>query len=371
MDSGQMRGAIAEAAQMRRAGSLLAAEAMRSFTEAQRLEQMNRQQGNNIRAGLLAGAEMNWTLAPVVRDTRDAIAAQWGITPRSAYSFYLDEPLQRRTLTAVDTGAALELVGVADTARVQEQRDTASAILGLMTVVTGRGANQMIGRLETLPTTAVLASETTNATDETPVAGQSILTPRNITAFSRWSRKFALQSEAGAAAVARLHAAAVKNKLLQQILAGSGSNGEIEGLLNISAVPTTDGGTLTWAMVADTIADVEANSSGQGLTWVVSASAAEIMRQRAGVSNVSAVMQNNTIGGYPVYITGCMSSAIAIFGAWADLYVHQWSPVEIATDPYGVNSANFQTGTVSVRAWLTADAAPLLNGSFSTIHSIT
>jgi hypothetical protein len=95
------------------------------------------------------------------------------------------------------------------------------------------------------------------------------------------------------------------------------------------------------------------------------------MRQRAAVSNVSAILADGRIGGYPVFVTGCTSSAVAVFGAWADMLLYQWAPIEVGTDPYGVNSANFRAQLVSVRAWITADAAPLLTGSFSTIHSIT
>jgi hypothetical protein len=364
---------MAAVAADRRATDALAVEVCERLRAAKAAERAARRHGSSVRAALTAGALADWTHAPVMRDAREATAARWGISPRTSHSFYLDEPLGRRTLTAADSGAAAELVGVANPLRIAAQRDTASEVLGLMTTVTaaGRGGDQILGQLGTLPAGAVLASETAALTDQTPAAGQSLLSPRNITAFAQWNRTFALQSDGGAEAVTRLAAAGARNKLLQQILEGTGANGEIEGLLNISAVPTTDGGTITWAMVADSIADVEANSSGQNLAWVVTAAAAEVMRQRAAVSNVSAILADGRIGGYPVFVTGCTSSAVAVFGAWADMLLYQWAPIEVGTDPYGVNSANFRAQLVSVRAWITADAAPLLTGSFSTIHSIT
>jgi HK97 family phage major capsid protein len=251
---------------------------------------------------------------------------------------------------------------------VQEAHDTAGEILGLMTVSTAQGnaGNQFVGKLETLPTVSVLTSETTEITEVTPVSGQAALAAKSLASYGRHSRAWALQSEAGAAALTRLHVNAVKSKTLQQILEGSGSNGQLLGLTANSGVPTAAGTSVDWAKTCTAMESVEKTGSGP-FAWVVSAAAAKLLRQRAQISGGEAILRDGRIGGYPCYVTGCTTNAIAAFGSWTDLQVFQWRPLEVAIDPF----SDFQSASIGMRAWASVDAAPMLLNSFYTLTAIT
>jgi hypothetical protein len=56
-----------------------------------------------------------------------------------------------------------------------------------------------------------------------------------------------------------------------------------------------------------------------------------------------------------------------VFGRWSDLIVHEWSPLELAVNPFAI----FRADVIGVRGWFSFNAAPLVNGSFYKISSIT
>jgi hypothetical protein len=97
------------------------------------------------------------------------------------------------------------------------------------------------------------------------------------------------------------------------------------------------------------------------------AAAAKVLRSREVISGGAAIMADYKIGGYPVYICGASTAAHAVFGKCSDLVVHEWSPLELATNPFAI----FPAGIIGVRGWFSFNAAPLVNGSFYKISSIT
>jgi hypothetical protein len=157
-----------------------------------------------------------------------------------------------------------------------------------------------------------------------------------------------------------------------QIIEGSGSNGQALGLAvdttNVTTnVTNTSGGTRAWTTICDTIAAVEAAAGDGALAWVVTATAAKIMRQRAIISGGEAMLADGRVGGYPAIVIGGTTSATAVFGRWKDLVVYEWVPIEVATNPF----ANFKSGIMGVRGWTSFNAAPLVYASFATITSVT
>ena len=359
--------ALTDAARQERAAMLLVKEAAATFEEAHRRQREGLREGFSWRTALAASADNRMFDAPAAVARNERIAAEWNITTRVPNSILLDEPLTRTMVTSTPSAGGY-LVEAANERPAAAAGDTVGKIFGLMSVATAQGAagNQMVGRFETLPTVSVLSSETTNITEQSPPTTQSILSPHHLASWSRHSRQLALQSETGAEALARLHINAVRSKALQQILEGTGSGGQIEGLTVNAAVPTAAGTSVDMAKVCTAIESVEQYGTGP-FAWVVSAAAAKLLRQRAVISGGAGILADNRIAGYPVYVTGCTTSAIAVFGSWKDLQVFQWRPIEVASDPY----TNFQAQLIGLRAWLTVDAAPMLPKSFYTLTAIT
>jgi len=347
-------------------------EYLASFAYAEQRRQELARKGLNLRTGLRASAMADLRgEAPAWAALNERIGAQWGgIAPTQSNGIFLDEPLQTRAplVTSTPSGAGY-LVEVLNQLRVQEAHDPVGQIFDLMTVTSAKAdgaGTQFVGKLETLPTVSILTNETTNITEQTPTAGQASMTPKNLASYGRESRAWVMQSEGGAAAVTRLHVNAVKGKALQQILEGTGSSGQLLGLTANGGVPTAAGTSVDWAKVCTAMESVEKTGSGP-FAWVVSAAAAKLLRQRAQISGGEAILRDGRIGGYPCYVTGCTTSAIAVFGSWVDLQVFQWRPIEVAVDPY----TDFQSAIIGVRAWLSIDAAPMLLNSFYTLTAIT
>jgi len=316
---------------------------------------------------LTASGEMDWNRAPIEKDVSDALAREYGREPRLSNGAFVPVGLQRDA-TVGTASAGGYLVSPAQELRLGVP-GAANSILDLCTVVRpgiNTGA-QRVGKFTALPTVYVLASESTSITEASPTVGQSLLAPSNATAYLEQSRQFALQSEGGAQALASLLTNALRTHVGVQILEGSGSNGEVTGLINDSVVATSSGTTLAWSTVCTTLETVEKTAGDGDLAWVVTAPAAKILRQRAVISGGDAILDDGKIGGYPVVVIGGTTNANAAFGKWKDLLVYEWAPLEIAVNPF----AAFSQAIIGVRAWLAFNAAPIAATSFATITSIT
>ena len=57
------------------------------------------------------------------------------------------------------------------------------------------------------------------------------------------------------------------------------------------------------------------------------------------------IMKDNRIGGYPVIVIGGTTAAHAVLGKWADLIVHEWTPLELAVNPFAI----FRADQIGVR----------------------
>jgi len=313
---------------------------------------------------LAASGASDWATARFEKEFHDKIVAERRVAPRLFNSFFAPGGLQRDLSTSatglVDQAAPL-------TAAVT---NAANDFLPLCTVIpSGQGSGvQQVGRFDTLPAATVLANQTSSIGETSPTTSRTLMDASNAGVYIEESRAFALQSERGARAVVRLLTNALRNHVQVQIIEGSGSSGQVLGLANDSAVDTASGGTLTYATVCDAIAVVE-DAAGDGpLAWVLTSAAAKIMRQRPVVgTDGAAILSDGKIGGYPAVVIGGTTSATAVFGRWQDLIVYEWLPIEIAVNPL----ANFKSAIIGVRGWVSFNAAPLVNGSFSTLTSLS
>lgn len=315
-----------------------------------------------------ASGEDDPGVAPAERRTSDELAARYGRTGRHPNSYFAPVGLVHRDLTVATGTAAGALVSPAEELRIGVP-GRSNSFLGLCSVIRpgiNTGA-QRVGRFDALPTTYILDAESTAITEESPTTSQTLVTPTHATAYLESSRQLVLQSEGGARAMANLLTNAVKTRAQQQILEGAGSNGEVLGLTADTAIATSSGTTLAWSTVATVMETVEKAAGDGALAWVVTAPAAKILRQRAIIAGGSAVLDEGKIGGYPCIVVGGTTNAHATFGRWSDMIVYEWSPLEVAVNPF----ANFKSAIIGVRCWLAFGAAPLVNTSFATITSIT
>jgi hypothetical protein len=242
--------------------------------------------------------------------------------------------------------------------------------LPLCTTVRPEGAlgDASIARFDSLPTVTILASETSAAAEQNPATSASVIPPTNAATYVVATKQWALQSRGGAAALKRLILNALRNKAMEQVLIGDGTNGQVTGLVADAAVPDATGGTLAMSHIIDALDSVESAAGDSALTWVVTSAAAKILRARAVMTGGSEpILHNREIAGYPVVIVGASTAAHAILGKWSDLIIYEWTPLELATNPFAI----FRADHIGVCGWFSFSAAPLVNGSFYCIESIT
>lgn len=352
----------------KRGAEMLYRDGMARYSAALQREQELRAGEHGILSALAASGECDWQRAPMAKAISDRLAAQYGRTPRTFNGFFVGAGLQSRTLTASATTGSYD-VETAHPLSIEAARG-ANSFLNLCTLARpGANGNVMMGKMSTAPTVTVMQTEAvTQAAAVVPTTTQSLLAPTGHTTYIEESRPFVLQTGGlGATAIESLILAALRTQVQVQILNGSGSNGQVLGLCNDATVATTNGGTLTWAMVAGAMETVEAGAGDAELAWVVTAGAATIMRQRAQISGGDAILKDGRIGGYRCIVVGGTTAKVAVFGRWVDLMLYEWAPIELAVHPF----ANFQAGIIGVRGWATFNAAPKVAGSFATITGIT
>ena len=362
---------VSEAARMRRAAAALISEGAQRMAEAEAKERDARRGGYSLVRALRASGECNWTIAPIERGESDRLAALYGRPARATNGFFIEEGLATRAMTAASGAGGGYLVASAAPLAIEAARP-ANDFLSLCTIVrpqNGAG-NLLVGKMSSAPAVTVLTDESTQAGDETPEATQAILTPKNHATYIEESRDIVLQTgEAGARAIASLIVNALRTHAQVQILTGSGANGEVLGLCNDSTIPTASGGTLTYSTVCAACEDVEGGAGDAELVWVVTAPAASVMRQRpiTGTDGPPILGSDGKVAGYRVIVVGGTTDSVAVLGAWRDLLIAEFLPIEVAVNPFAV----FRAAVIGVRGWLSFDATAKVAGRFATITAIT
>lgn len=348
-----------------RSAEMLLSQARAQLQEV--VDENRRESTYSLSRLLKVSGELDMSAAPIETAHSDRLAAAYGRQPRLQNSAFLPIGLQR-DLAVGTSSAGGALVSSANELRIGTPGGS-NSFLDLCTVVrpgTATGA-QRIGTVNALPTVTILANEQASTSEQTPTATTTLMTPTHLTSYIEQSRQFALQSEGGAQAIANLLTTAIRQAAGLQIIAGSGSSGQVVGLTANSDVTTATGGTLAQTHIVAALEVVEKAAGDGALAWVVTAPAAKVMRQRATISGGNAILQDGKIGGYPAIVIGGTTDATAVFGRWRDLLVYEWSPLEVAVNPF----ASFQSAIIGVRAWLPFSAAPLCAASFYTLTSIT
>jgi len=353
-----------DAARETRAGQLLIEEGLANLRAAnERVVE-----DYDLRAGFQASGEQNWRIAPAVAELSAILAKVYGVQPRSpGHSFFVNETLAGKRVWSVGTPSAGGYL-VHDRATSIGEQAGSNSFLPLCSVVgPAFGGNQNVAQWDALPVVTVLANETAQAADASLTVTGARIGPINLGTYLEASKPWVLQAVGGAESIQRTARAALRTTAQVQIIEGSDSGGEAKGLVNDSNVPGTAGTSVAWAGICTAMQAVEDGAGDGELAWVVTAPAATILRQREKAAGSGVILDDGRIGGYRCIVVGGTSSAHAVFGKWSDLLIIEWSPLELAVNPFAV----FRASLVGIRGWFTFNFAPSLYSSFYSIKSIT
>lgn len=195
--------------------------------------------------------------------------------------------------------------------------------------------------------------ETTDVTESQPAIGQVPMVPKTAGAMTDISRKMLLQSSIDAEMLVRDDIMRVIALGIDRAgLHGSGVSPEPTGIANVVGIGSVAGGTNgaapTWAHVINLETAVAIDNADVGrLGYVTNVKVRGKLKQteKAASTGMFVWNDNNTLNGYPGYVTNQVRSDLTkgtasgvcsaiFFGNWAELIIGQWGVLDMIVDPY-------------------------------------
>ncbi len=218
------------------------------------------------------------------------------------------------------------------------------------TIINGVSGNLDMPRISAAGTAGWGASEAAATPNSGLTTDTLSLSPKRVGAFTTYTKQLLTQ---GSPSVDRIIAddlgRAIRNAVDAAAFNGGGASGVPQGIFGTTGVndqAATNGTTLTNAKLLKMITDV---ASQDGLTggevFVVSPAAYQKLTSLVQVSNVSALMVNDFINGYKVYMSSHLNQNVTkgttttgtsqlMFGNFSNLLISRWSGVDLLIDPY-------------------------------------
>ena len=224
------------------------------------------------------------------------------------------------------------------------------------TIINGVSGNLDMPRISAAGTAGWGATEAA-ATPNSGLATDTLsLTPKRVGAFTTYTKQLLIQ---GSPSVDRIIAddlgRAIRNAVDAAAFNGGGASGVPQGIFGTTGVndqAATNGTALTNATLLKMITDV---ASQDGLTggecFVVSPAAYQKLTSLVQVSGVSALMVNDMINGYKVYMSSHLNQNVTkgsvdsgtsqlMFGNFKNLMVCNWSGADLLIDPYTLGGSS-------------------------------
>lgn len=224
------------------------------------------------------------------------------------------------------------------------------------TIINGVSGNLDMPRISAAGTAGWGAAEAA-ATPNSGLATDTLnLTPKRVGAFTTYTKQLLIQ---GSPSVDRIIAddlgRAIRNAVDAAAFNGGGASGVPQGIFGTTGVndqADTNGTALSNATLLKMITDV---ASQDGLTggecFVVSPAAYQKLTSLVQVSGVSALMVNDMINGYKVYMSSHLNQNVTkgsvtdgtsqlMFGNFKNLMVCNWSGADLLIDPYTLGGSS-------------------------------
>lgn len=333
----------------------------------------------SLMRAISAMATGDWRGAEFEREASDAVAQKLkasGIERNgSDRGFMIPLEVQRRDLvvgTATAGGNA-----VATDLRPQDfvellRTRQLSAELGISRLA-GLVGNADITR-QTGAAAAYWVGENAAGTESQQTLGLMQLRPKGLVAYTEVGRLLRQQMTPDADMF-------VMNDLAKQlaiaidaaVFAGTGTGNQPTGILSTSGIGSVTGTALDWAKVLEFQTDVAgANALNRNCKYVTTPVVAALLAQRARFANTDTPLWagnilDGEVGGFPAHASTNLPAATMIFGDFSEVVQAEWGVLEIDVNPY----ANFQAGTIGIRAFHYVDIGVRTPGAFSAASSIT
>ena len=226
------------------------------------------------------------------------------------------------------------------------------------TTLTGLQGNLSIPR-QGAAGTAYWVSESSAVTESQQTIEQVNMTPRTVGAMTDISRKLLIQSSIDVENMVRNDLAKVIALEIDRCaLYGLGNTSEPLGVHNTTGIATENitNNDPTFGEVVAMESDIAvANALTGSLAYVTRANIRGNMKVKAKDSGSGLFLWTgeNTVNGYPAYMSNQVEAGDVWFANWSDLIIGYWSGLDLQVDPYTGGAA----GTVRVRVLQDTDVA--------------
>lgn len=201
-------------------------------------------------------------------------------------------------------------------------------------------------------------AESSSITESQLTVDQVTMQPRTIGALTDYSRRLLLQSSIDIENLVRRDLAQqIAIEVENQAINGTGASSYPLGFLNVTGINTESGYT-TFADYVNAEAALSTDNALLGSLGYLMNSALRgtlktTEKSASGTTANFIYEADNTINGYPAYVSNSMPNNTAVFANFSDILIGFWSGLDIMVDPY-TGSAS---GTVRVVAMQDYDVA--------------
>jgi HK97 family phage major capsid protein len=273
----------------------------------------------------------------------------------------------QRALTVAGDG---ELVGL----EAQDPRDilrpwSVTARAGVQ-VEFGLVGNQVVPVTSGKATPAWFTDELTGSAASTPTIAQRPITPHTAGAVVNFSRQLSLQANAEAF-VSRELLRTVGTAVDQAVIAGSGADGEPQGLIGTDGVGTQAGTSLAYAGVLSMKRKVaDANAPDEAISYIGTAAVRELLEARERAAGNGFIWDDDKVASRPARVSTDVPAATLIAGAFEAVYLGIWGDgITVEINPHDPDG--FKSGVIRARVLVSCDVAVVHPGAFVVATSIT
>lgn len=313
-----------------------------------------------MRAQLMPNDREAFEDAGFEREVSQAVAKRMGISPKGMLIAH--DVLSARTLTVGSPTSAGDLV-FADA-----RPESFIELLRKRNVLTGLGVQILSGLVGPVPiprqtgsATAYWVGEQIEGTESEQTIDQVNLTPKTVTAWTRFSRLLMMQSSIDVENMVRNDLVTViALELARAALYGTGSSSQPQGLKFVTGINTEDFGAAqpTYPELVSMETKVAADDADIGtMGYVTNATVFGGFKTTEKASNTAQFVlePGGTVNSYNVVRSNQVESGDVFFGVWSQMLMGMWGALDLQVNPYSEDKAGnirvvtFQSADVAVR----------------------
>jgi HK97 family phage major capsid protein len=368
--------AVNEATEHRHRAQQLLAEAQTRLAHAARQDAAGRERGFSIvraikyMAGEGQGRLQGCFEAEVAQDRARAAGRTYDpFAPSLPWAALM--PNTRAMIVGTATSGGY-LVGTGIPTVAEALRPWSVTMRAGITILPNLTGDAPLPREATAPAGQWLADESTAGTASEPTFASLTLQPKNAIADAALSRKLMTQSALAEELVALSMRRSLGSLVDQAIIAGSGTDGEPQGIVGAAGVTSTVGTSLAYAdLLAEQEAIALANVQDGAHAFVGHPTVRELLAARAvgtAAGEAPFLWQDDKVLSRPAYVTSDAGTGRIVHGDWSQVALGLWGDgFVLEWNPY----ANFQAGIVGVRCCVSCDVGLMQPAALRVLTGIT